>query len=56
MAAKIFLSFKCLTGVTEHKHRADNNAIISKGTGRRERIFFKELCRDLCDPNFLGQC
>jgi len=40
MAAKIFLSFKRLIGVTQHKHCTDNNAIINKDNGRRERIFF----------------
>ena len=47
-AAKIFLSFKCLTGVTEHKHRTDNNAIISKDTGRREKNFFLKNYAKIC--------
>jgi len=40
MAAKIFLSFKCLIGATEHKYCTDNNAVINKDTGKKERIFF----------------
>jgi hypothetical protein len=48
MAARIFLSFKCLNGVTQQKHCIDNNTAIGKDTGRRERNCFEKNYGQIC--------